>query len=324
MVRFVCAALVAAILLAPSIAAAQPLPPVRLSVSTDGTRSERHPSSLLDISADGRHVLFRSIASNLVAGDSERRRAISSCAIATPMRDGVFDESGAVRTLAESVRRTSSSADSRQVAYSRTAACLRDGRFVLFSTAPGWSTRHERRGDGYLYDRDTDADGVFDEPGAAALSLVTTGIRQRARDGRPQHGAPGHHRRPLRALQLPGEQPSAAARRRSRRSTARTASRRVTTLVSSTPDGTPADLEFPAISAVMRNDGRIVALAGGFQALWPLTSVVVTYPWVLRDLESNTFTPVPAPPRPPLPPTSIRSPKSPAFRPTASVSISPT
>ena len=39
MVRFVCAALVAAILLPPSIAAAQPLPPVRLSVSTDGTEA---------------------------------------------------------------------------------------------------------------------------------------------------------------------------------------------------------------------------------------------------------------------------------------------
>jgi hypothetical protein len=72
----------------------------------------------------------------------------------------------------------------------------------------------------------------------------------------------------------------------------------VTTLVSSTPDGTPADLEVPAISAVMRDDGRIVALGGGFQALWPLTAGVVTYPWVLRDLESNTFTPVPAPPGP--------------------------
>ena len=44
----------------------------------------------------------------------------------------------------------------------------------------------------------------------------------------------------------------------------------------------------------MRDDGRIVALAGGFQALWPLTSRVVTHPWVLRDLESNTFTPVSA------------------------------
>ena len=71
----------------------------------------------------------------------------------------------------------------------------------------------------------------------------------------------------------------------------------VTTLVSSTPDGTPADLDVPAISAVMRDDGRIVALGGGFQALWPLTAGVVTYPWVMRDLEANTFTPVPAPPR---------------------------
>ena len=47
----------------------------------------------------------------------------------------------------------------------------------------------------------------------------------------------------------------------------------------------------------MRDDGRIVALAGGFQALWPLTAGVVTYPWVIRDLDANTFTPVAAPPK---------------------------
>ena len=45
----------------------------------------------------------------------------------------------------------------------------RDGRFVLFSTR--WQlVGDDTNGlaDGYLYDRDTDADGIFDEPGAAA------------------------------------------------------------------------------------------------------------------------------------------------------------
>ena len=37
----------------------------------------------------------------------------------------------------------------------------------------------------------------------------------------------------------------------------------------------------------MRDDGRIVALGGGFQALWPLTAGVVTFPWVVRDLDSQ-------------------------------------
>ena len=57
MARFVCAALVAAIVIAPSIAAAQPLPPVRLSVRTNGAQNEQ-ASTLLGVSHNGRHVLF--------------------------------------------------------------------------------------------------------------------------------------------------------------------------------------------------------------------------------------------------------------------------
>jgi hypothetical protein len=39
--------------------------------------------------------------------------------------------------------------------------------------------------DGYLYDRDTDADGIFDETGAAGVSLVTTGSATRSRSEGP-------------------------------------------------------------------------------------------------------------------------------------------
>ena len=101
---------------------------------------------------------------------------------------------------------------------------------------------------------------------------MTTGIRRRARDRRWQHRAPGHARTAATSSSARRRTTCSRARRRSRRSTARTASRGVTTLVSSTPDGTPADSRCRPSSAVMRDDGRIVALGGGFQALWPLTA----------------------------------------------------
>ena len=301
MVRFVCAAVVAAVCLLPVVrAAAQPLPPVRLSVSTDGTQAD-YPSTLMDVSADGRHVLF-STSAPLVANDINgvldlfvRDRDTDG--------DGVFDEPGAVRTILVSVGPAGEQLGRLppEIGVFTGGTLSRDGRFVLFSTR--WQlVGNDTNGlaDGYLYDRDTDADGIFDEPGAAALSLVTTGSGNALATG-------GHStvlqvstdgRYVLFSSTATNLQPVATTVTQIYRKDRLTT---VTTLVSSTPDGTPADVELPAISAVMRDDGRIVALGGGFQALWPLSAGVVTYPWVIRDLEANTFTPVPAPPRPPGP-----------------------
>ena len=294
MVRFVCAALVAAIVVSTSIAAAQPVPPARLSVATDGTQANGI-SSLIGVSRDGRHVLFFSVASNLVTGDANRIEDLFIRDRDTDA-DGVFDEPGAVRTLRVSVGPFGDHA-----AHIFNGSLSDDGRFVLFDTVARLVEADTNgNGDGYLYDRDTDADGVFDEAGAAGLSLVTTGSGDAPAIGGAssvmQVTADGRYVlfRSLANNLQPRATPVTQIYRKDRVTG-------VTTLVSSTPDGTPADIEVPAISAVMRDDGRIVALGGGFQALWPLTAGLVTYPWVLRDLESNTFTPVPAPPRPPFP-----------------------
>src|SRR5436189_125410 len=57
-----------------------------------------------------------------------------------------------------------------------TARLSRDGRFVIFGgPAPLVANDVNGQSDGYLYDRDIDGNGVFDEPGKAGLSLVTTG-----------------------------------------------------------------------------------------------------------------------------------------------------
>ena len=161
---------------ASSVLQAQPVPPVRLSVATDGTQQSDYPSSLKDVSADGRHVLF-STSAPLVANDINgvldlyvRDRDTDG--------DGVFDEPGAVRTILVSVGPAGEQLGSTPARHRSVhrGTLSRDGRFVLFSTR--WhARRHDTNGlaDGYLYDRDTDADGIFDEPGAAAVSLVTTG-----------------------------------------------------------------------------------------------------------------------------------------------------
>ena len=291
MPRLTRAAVVAVIALAPSIAAAQPVAPVRLSVATDGTQANG-ASLLVAVTPDGRHVLFTSGASNLVAGDSNgvddlfvRDRDTDG--------DGVFDEAGAVRTIRITL------GPSLESIWSGTIS--RDGRFVLFSTAePMLGTDTNGNSDGYLYDRDPDADGIFDEPGLA-LSLVTTGTGNTLALNGPstplQITPDGRY--VLFSSRATNLQPRATTVTQIYRKDRVTG---VTTLVSSTPDGTPADLEVPALSAlsaVLRDDGRIVALAGGFQALWPLSPGVTTYPWVIRDVEANTFTPIASGPRQP-------------------------
>ena len=297
MSRIVHASALAAIVGCASAATAQPLPPVRLSVATDGTQST-HASTLRDVSADGRQVLFSSNG-NLVAEDINglidlyvRDRDSD--------RDGVLDEPGAVRTVLVSV-----GPDGQQlgplppsIGVFTGGTLSRNGRFVLFSTRwPLVAGDTNDVADGYLYDRDTDADGTFDEPGAAGLSLVTTGSGNALATGGDstvlQVSTDGRY--VLFSSTATNLQPVATTVTQIYRKDRLTT---VTTLVSSTPDGTPADLEPLANSAVMRNDGRIVALAGVFQALWPLSAGVVTYPWVIRDLEANTFTPVPTAPRP--------------------------
>ena len=297
MVRFVCAALVAAILLAPSIAAAQPLPPVRLSVSTDGTQSD-YPSTLKDVSADGRHVLF-STSAPLVATDLNGVLDLYVRDRDTD-RDGVFDEPGAVRTILVSVGPGGEQlADSLPRSGVSTGGTLsRDGRFVLFSTL--WQLVGNDTNDvtdGYLYDRDIDADGIFDEPDAAGVSLVTTG------SGNTQATGGGSE-----VLQVTSD-----GRYVLFRSSATNLQPRATTVAQIYRQGSRHEPDHARLQHARRHAGRRHFAAGHVRGdagrrsdrgarrwlpgHWPLTAGVVTYPWVIRDLDANTFTPVAAPPK---------------------------
>jgi hypothetical protein len=285
------AAALAASLVVPATAVAQPVPPVRLSVSTAGTQGNGS-SSVLAIDRSGRTVLFLSSASNLVANDTNGHADLFIRDRDTD-RDGLFDEPGAVSTL-----RVSEGLAGEQGGDSIFGAELSgDGRFVLFTTVASLVAA-DTNGlvDVYLRDRDTDADGVFDEPGAIALTQVSTGTAGTQGDG---------------ASQFPSMTPdgryvafrSSSSTFTPRPLTADQVYRKdlltgLLTLVSSQPDGTPGDwppdFSPPAITA----DGRLVAFGGGFRAFFDVPAGTPRSPWVLRDLVANTLTPIALPDQP--------------------------
>ena len=293
---------VVAALAIPGAAFAQPVPPVRVNVSTAGTEANA-TATLLAVSADGRTVLFGSTASNLVDGDTNGVYDLFIRDRDTD-RDGVLDEPGAVRTIRVSQGPAGEQPGVMSGPSGTTGSVThlsRDGRFILFSTWTAFVAADTNAGpagegiDSYLYDRDTDADGIFDEAGAAGLTLVTTGTgnsitsigpsfaREISTDGRYvlfTSNAPN----------LPAGPVTNAQFYRKDRVTS------VTTLVSSTPDGRPADRP---VEATMSLDGRLVALAGGFAGLMPNgLPGEGSFPWVVRDLDANSFVPIAYPTTP--------------------------
>ena len=149
--------------------------PTQVSVATDGTPAAEGPDLLLEpaISATGRFVAFESKAANLVPGDTNGAFDVFVRDRDTD-GDGVFDEPGAVVTT-----RVSVSTDGVQGnANSRDPSISAEGRWVAFTSLadnldPTDPDRFKRV-DVYVHDRDADADGVFDEPGAIGTALVRT------------------------------------------------------------------------------------------------------------------------------------------------------
>lgn len=168
----------------------------RVSVSTDGTQSNGG-SYESAISADGRHVAFLSGASNLVMGDTNpgvdvfvRDRDTDG--------DQVLDEPGAVAT----VRVSESSSGMQANAGSTAVAMSANGRYVAFSSqafnpvaADGnfscdmdMNTIPDNCPDIFVRDRDSDADGIFDE--AAQVSTIRASVSSSGVEGDRQSNAP--------------------------------------------------------------------------------------------------------------------------------------
>ena len=126
----------------------------RVSVATDGTQGNHH-SIESKLSGDGRHVAFRSCASNLVPGDTN-----NNCDVF--VRDRQLGTTVMVSVGPNGEQTTLNFVETVDLAING------DGRYVVFVAGfPSWNTPAV-----YLRDRDADGNGTFDEPGTATTTRI--------------------------------------------------------------------------------------------------------------------------------------------------------
>lgn len=150
----------------------------RVSLHTNGT--EGNLASGRDIqmystamSANGRFVVFTSLASNLVDmttnGYNDTNNKFDVFVRDRDYdNDGIFDEPGAVRTERLPLN-IQPNGDSNEVSISA------DGRYVVFASYANNLVAGDTAGfqDIFLVDRDADADGIFDELAASTIRRVS-------------------------------------------------------------------------------------------------------------------------------------------------------
>lgn len=148
----------------------------------------------VDISGDGRYVVFNSDATELIDVDTNDARDIFVRDRDTD-EDGIFDEPGNVKTtrvpayIPGSAQEPNS--DSGQVSISD------DGRFVVFTSYSTNLVVPDNNGavpDVYLVDRDSNENGVFDEPpdginpddvSIRRISVTTSGVQRAGLSDQP-------------------------------------------------------------------------------------------------------------------------------------------
>jgi Tol biopolymer transport system component len=155
---------------------------VRVSLDTKGEQGNGDSNSP-SISADGRFVAFVSEATNFIPGCSE---FCGGPYVYVRDRDkdgnGIFDESGGVATVMVSVND-----DGRFSAANDQPDISADGRFVAFvSNSDDLDpAKVSDNDDVFVRDRDTDIDGIYDEPGLVDTQLVS---RATGAGGAPGNG----------------------------------------------------------------------------------------------------------------------------------------
>jgi Tol biopolymer transport system component len=140
----------------------------RVSLDTAGGDANEH-SRQPTVSGNGRHVVFQSTASDLVASDT----------------NGVEDIFVRDLQTSTTVRVSVSGAGTQANGYSSHPSISDDGRFVAFTSAatnlaasPATSV-----GQVYVHDRDADNDGLFDETGAGERSTEMISVTPTATAG---------------------------------------------------------------------------------------------------------------------------------------------
>ena len=116
-------------------------------------------SNSMSISDNGRWVIFASDASDLVAGDSNGKSDIFVRDRATNSTRRLSLRPGGVQTTQDSNNSNASS----------------DGRFVTFFSFDSLLVANDTNStyDQFLLDRDSDGNGIFDEPGGTLVELVS-------------------------------------------------------------------------------------------------------------------------------------------------------
>ena len=178
----IAAAIAAAAWLAFLTAPAAAATTTRVNVSDTGSQLTGW-SYGASLSADGRHVGFESEAANAVPGDTNGTM------------DAFVRDLDARRTVRVSV----STSGVQAAGSSASPAVSRSGRYVAFTSDTTNLVAGDTTGEGYedvfLRDRDTDADGIFDEAGAVAttrVSLTSAGGEPNASSVRPAIGDGRH------------------------------------------------------------------------------------------------------------------------------------
>lgn len=141
----------------------------RVSIHSDGTESEAAALAPA-ISGNGRFVAFESSATNLVTPAANGNRHIF-----------VHD-----RDSHKTTQVSLASGGEQANNHSFFAAISYNGRFVAFSSLAGNLVANDTNGvaDIFVRDRDTDSDGIFDEPGQVQTTRVSVAI-----DGSEGNGA---------------------------------------------------------------------------------------------------------------------------------------
>jgi len=152
----------------------------RASVHSDGSQGNDF-SYDGHISADGRYVVFSSSASTLVSGDT------NTCYTEPGHTRDVFVHD---RQTGVTVRVSVDSSGNQLQCHSDNPSLSANGRYVAFRSdfpnIPPWENTY---GDVLLHDRDTDEDGIFDEPGAISTERVSVDSDGDEADNHSQNAA---------------------------------------------------------------------------------------------------------------------------------------
>lgn len=136
-----------------------------------------------DLNHDGLVVVFKSEATNLVAGD------------VNGAPDTFVRDRGSQTTVLASVDRFGNHTKTGQ--WSAFGSVSADGRFVAFpsldDSLDATGTDRNRNSDAFLHDRDRDGNGAFDEPGAEQTDTIRMSIELpfEKSDGGVTEAAPG-------------------------------------------------------------------------------------------------------------------------------------